>query len=591
MATGNAITCINLGTQSLNLATFVPTGSGGLTLTGYHSTQLLADPNAETSHIPQLRLGLRDLATQSGTKGRPVNYCLRGEAVFSRFVRLPRLDSSKVQQIVTFEAQQNIPFPLKEVVWDYQLVQRGQEAEMEVVLVAIKKDLLNDVNEAVEDAGLETELVDIAPMALLNAFRFNYYDVDQCSLVIDVGARSTNLAFSEPGLIWLRSFRLGGNDITQAVSREFKEDFAAAEERKKRDGFVHLGGAYEEPEDPEIATLGKVIRNAMTRFHTEISRSINFYRSQQKGSKPERIYLAGSGSSLPYMTEFFSEKFQVTCEYFNPLRNVKLGKNVPQDELLAQPYTLGELVGVALRQTGPCPMEINLQPDAVAARKELGSRRPFFIAASICLLLALGGYWFFLTQGKKKAEAELADLQPKVAEFERYAQQIRGAQSELDRLERLAAPYLRASEQPGYWARVFEDLNSHLPAEGIWLTSVTPAHGENPLLPEDNQAIASLLEEEKPASAQPGRRGVESEEEQGVFVEALLVEGLVLEGSERKVDLEFLPALQRDSEIFNVTKEDEDEIIVTPVQQSQKRDRFAMQFRLRLPLKDKLRLE
>ena len=160
-------------------------------------------------------------------------------------------------------------------------------------------------------------------MALYNAFRYNYSDMTGCSLIIDIGARTTNLIFIEPNKVFSRSIvNQGGNTITQAIAKDFSEPFVMAEERKKRDGFVSLGGSYADPDDPEVARVSKIVRNTMTRLHAEIARSISFYRSQQHGQSPVRVLLCGGTASLPYMREFFHEKLQLPVEYFNPLRNV-----------------------------------------------------------------------------------------------------------------------------------------------------------------------------------------------------------------------------------------------------------------------------
>src|SRR5688500_12315240 len=201
------------------------------------------------------------MATAMHYKGQPINYAIASQSVFTRFVKLPSVGEEQVDQIVTFEAQQNVPYPIDEVVWDYQLVDSGEAAQVEVVIVAVKADLLDDINDAVEQAGLKTILVDVAPMALYNAFRYNYSDVQGCSLIIDIGSRTTNLIFIEPHKVFSRSIPNGGSTITQQIAKEFNEPFQTAEERKKRDGFVSLGGAYAEPEDPDVARVSKMIRN------------------------------------------------------------------------------------------------------------------------------------------------------------------------------------------------------------------------------------------------------------------------------------------------------------------------------------------
>ena len=226
------IVSLNLGSQTLGLAEFHAQPNGGLVLTGYRLREILADPSAETDRNPQITAALRSMTSQLGIRGAPVDYAVSGQSVFARFVKLPSVDQEKIERIITFEAQQNVPFPIEEVVWDYQLVGSDAADKIEVVLVAIKADLLEGINAAVEAAGLRTTLVDVATMALYNAFRYNYSELSGCSLVIDIGARTTNLLFVEPGKVFSRSIPIGGSSITSAVAKEFNEPFAAAEKRK-----------------------------------------------------------------------------------------------------------------------------------------------------------------------------------------------------------------------------------------------------------------------------------------------------------------------------------------------------------------------
>ena len=165
------------------------------------------------------------------------------------------------------------------------------------MLVAIKADLLEAINAAVESAGLRTSIVCVATMAIYNAFRYSYSDLPGCSLLVDIGARTTNLLFIEPGKIFSRSVALGGASISSSVAKEFNEPISAAEFRKKRDGFVSLGGAYAEPADPDVARVSKIVRGTMTRLHAEVMRSISHYRAQQQGSAPERVFLCGGSAS------------------------------------------------------------------------------------------------------------------------------------------------------------------------------------------------------------------------------------------------------------------------------------------------------
>jgi type IV pilus assembly protein PilM len=461
--------------QTLGLAEFRTTPDGGLVLQSYRLTELLADPAADASRLGQVKLAVSEMVSTAKASGARVNYAIPAQSVFTRFVKLPAVGEEKVEQIIQFEAQQNVPFPIDEVVWDYQLVGAGGDASrMEVVLVAIKADLLDDVNNSVEESGLRASIVDVAPMALYNAFRYNYSDMSGCSLVIDIGARTTNLIFVEPQKVFSRSIPIGGTTITGAIAKDFNEPFADADARKKRDGFVSLGGAYAEPSDPDVARVSKMIRNTMTRLHAEISRSISFYRAQQQGSQPSRIFLCGGSSSLPYMREFFQEKLNMPIEFFNALRNVAVGPGVDTEEAGRSAHVLGELVGLSLRSISDCPMELNLQPASVARRESLAARRPYLLLAAICLLLSLAGWWLYFSRAATVKNAVLDRLTPQVAALKGVEGRMNALRQEMKTMQQAALPLVQATEAREYWLRLIDDIHARMPAEFIWATLFEP---------------------------------------------------------------------------------------------------------------------
>ncbi len=470
MAAPNRILSLDLGTQTVTIAEFQMAKEGGLVLINHRSTELLADPGADASRLAQAKIAASEMVTAMGCKGVNVDYAVSSQAVFTRFVKLPSVGEEQVDQIVTFEAQQNVPFPIDEVVWDYQLVDSGT-TEFEVVLVAIKSDLLDEINVAVEDAGLKTNIVDVSPMALYNAYRYNYSDLDGCSLIIDIGARTTNLIFIEPKKVFSRSIPIGGTKITEAIAKDFNEPFGAAEERKKRDGFVSLGGSYADPDDPEVSRVSKMIRNSMTRLHAEISRSISFYRSQQHGAQPVRVFLCGGSSALPYMREFFNEKLQLPVEFFNPLRNVAVGGSLDIEEIGKEAHNLGEVVGLALRNISSCPMELNLRPVSVINRQRLQRQRPYLILAALCLVLILAGWWLYFDHAATVTAEVAAKLQQQVAPLKDMENRMGSVRSEMKRQEEMVSPLLKAVNDREYWTKIIDDINSRLPAEFIWVVN------------------------------------------------------------------------------------------------------------------------
>jgi type IV pilus assembly protein PilM len=227
---------------------------------------------------------LQEVMAQKGIKAKGVNVCAPGFHVFSKFVKLPPVESNKVEQIIQYEAQQNVPFPLAEVVWDYQILGSSANNELEVLLVAIKADIVEGLFRVTESAGLRLQLCDVSPAALCNAFRYNYGDLEDCTMLLDIGAKTSNLLFFEKGKMFSRSINLGANSITQDFATESKKKFDVAEKLKIDEGFVSLGGAYEEPDSQDQAAISKIARQFMTRLHIQVNQTMQFYRGQQGGS-------------------------------------------------------------------------------------------------------------------------------------------------------------------------------------------------------------------------------------------------------------------------------------------------------------------
>src|SRR5208337_3812638 len=184
-----------------------------------------------------IQKALQELLTERGIKARSVNVCAPGFHVFSKFVKLPPVDAGKVTQIIQYEAQQNVPFPLAEVVWDYQILGSAPSGELEVLLVAIKSDVVEGLFRVAEQAKLRLNLCDASPAALCNAFRYNYGDLEDCTMLLDIGAKTSNLLFFEKGKVFSRSINLGANAITQDFANDQKLKFPEAEKIKIAEGF------------------------------------------------------------------------------------------------------------------------------------------------------------------------------------------------------------------------------------------------------------------------------------------------------------------------------------------------------------------
>lgn len=524
MAAPTRIVSLNLGSQTIGLAEFFAQPNAGLLLNRYRLREL-APELTEAQRNAQLTQTLVELSEELQLARSTVNYAIAAQSVFTRFVKLPSIEEEKIDRIITFEAQQNVPFPIDEVVWDYQLVGGGAEEQIQVVLVAVKSDLLDGINAAVEAAGFRPNIVGMATMGLYNAFRYSYSDLEGCSLLVDIGARTTNLLFIEPAKIFSRSVAIGGSSISAAIAKEFNEPIAAAEFRKKREGFVSLGGAYAEPSDPDVARVSKIIRSTMTRLHSEIMRSVSHYRAQQQGSAPARVFLCGGSASMPYMREFFREKLQLPVEFFHPLRNVSVTENVNAEQVAHEAHLLGELVGLALRSVTTCPMELNLRPASVVARQQLEKRRPFFIVAAACFVLALLGWGIYFTRAGQIERRASERLEEKIDGMRRLDAQISDVKKQMTTLDSVSTPLVGAINDRSFWTEVIQDLNTRLPKESIWITELVATSAGKPLGPGTSKTETAAATPSPPPLTPPPRGAAKPAEP---AIDGLLVRGLYM---------------------------------------------------------------
>ena len=310
--------------------------------------------------------------------------------------------------------------------WDYQILGSTAGGELEVLLVAIKADIVEGLFRVTESRRLRLQLADVSPAALCNAFRYNYGDLEDCTMLLDIGAKTSNLLFFEKGKVYSRSINLGANSITQDFANEAKLQFDAAEKIKIAEGFVSLGGAYEEPENPHQAAISKIARQFMTRLHIQVNQTMQFYRGQQGGSAPQRLFLSGGASIMPYTAQFFAEKLNVPVEYFNPFRNVQIDPSINLEELARVAHSLGEVVGLGLRNLAHCPVELNLMPETTRRWQSFNEKKPYLIATvfSLVAVVAAMGLLFQKLADVKDQElvavtTRLTPLRDKASQFQK----------------------------------------------------------------------------------------------------------------------------------------------------------------------------
>ena len=454
---------IDMGAGTLRAAEFEPTAEGGIRLLGFGVKPMGLEGSSERVRPKALEKAAKELFEEAGFSAKRGLVAAPGFQVLSKPIRLPAIDKTKVAQMIKFEAQQNIPFPLEEAAWDHYTMGVAKSGEIEVLLSALKSEVADGMIKVAKAQGVNVELVDTAQAALVNAFRYNYGDIEGCSLVLDIGAKTTHVLIFEGEKFFIRTINIGANSITQEFATETKIRFSQAEEIKLQKGLVGLGGAYAEPDDPHEAALSKIARQVMTRLHVQLKQTLQFWQKQQGGSDPVRAFLHGGAAIMPYLPEFLAEKLSVPIEYFNPFVGVEIDQDtVDVAELERVGHTFGQLVGLAIREVANCPLEMNLMPGTARLQQDLDRKKPYFYGAAACLVAAVWAGVYFNSTVHSAQQQEIDKLGGLIENYSMPHGDISGEVDKLDTLKTEADQFNKWIVERFLWADVLQAVRKSM---------------------------------------------------------------------------------------------------------------------------------
>ena len=478
MARAERVLAVDIGSACIKAGEFEYAANGAVTLAGF-AIREYGEEITDANRSMVIESLLQDIIRERGFTARKVMLSLSGQSAFIRFVKLPPVstDEKNVRQIVEFEARQNVPFPMAEVIWDYQLIASTDMDEMDVMFVVIKNEIVEQITNIIQRLGMQPVVVDIAPVASYNAARANHVGDEESTVILNIGSRSSNLLFADRNRFYARTIPIAGHAITQQIAKEFNIGMAEAEEMKRRHGFVALGGAYEEPESEVAATVSKIVRNVMARLHGEISRSITVYRSSQKGKNPVRMFLAGGSSTMGFTARFFQEACNLEVEYLNPFQVVGMAPGVDVKQLEDVAHLFSEVVGMGLRYKLQCPVEISLMPEKLRRIQAFNRKKPYLLGAAAAVLVG-GALAVFAAHWKaQKYNALYANFEPTVG-------RLTGIQNNIKKENALAAAanhkYVSAMgviQQRNSLPEILNTLQTLKPVD-VWVVKLLPIYNE-----------------------------------------------------------------------------------------------------------------
>jgi len=414
---------------------------------------------------------IKNILAEKKIKTKNISLSISGQSVFVRFVKLPAVEESKVEQIIRYEAQQQVPFPIEDVEWDHQIIGSKKGGELDVVLVAIKKEVASLLVEAIINQGFEVDRLDVSTVSLYNCFAFNEGQAEHGSVLIDLGAKTSNLLICAGDKLWARAIPIGGDNFTMALCREMEIEFDQAEEIKKSAMVLTPDLPRDRIGDEKAIQASEALTKIANRLFTEISRSVGYFRSQWPSIKIGRVMLTGGGSFMNNIRQFLTGKLNVSVEDLRPFNKVAPPPGLQQDQLPQLGRQLGDAVGLGLRCLGAGKLATDLLPRSVTQRKELAKKRVFIAAAGVWLIAALVIQGLSMGSKAKTLESSIArneELYKKddntYKKIDKLLQEQRGIETNLKKIKTLQEARL-------YWFNFMQVLKEKKP-KYVWLTSV-----------------------------------------------------------------------------------------------------------------------
>ena len=374
---------IDIGAGSIKLVE-LEKGSDGIQLirAKFFDLTQYADQEKRAGLIRQGIEGL--LKTEKISKGA-VSVSLSGQSVFIRFLKLPKIQQGKIDKIIKYEAQQQIPFPLDKISWDHQVFRAGTGPEEEVLFVAAKNDIIESTIAYLARTNLKVESVDVSPLSLMNAITYN--EPLSKGLIIDIGAKATNLIVVGDKGFWVRSILIAGDEMTYAIASKLKMPFDKAEELKCKEGMVIAPDDFVSPGvSPTQKDLIACLNPIVSDLSSSIIQSLEFYKTKHgRDIGFNEVILSGGGSKLKGIEDFLAKGLGMQIRRANLGKKIKCPSNLRVD--IDFQTRFGAAIGLALRLLHKCPTEIDLLPLERKQERDFAKEKFWIISAGLLIAM------------------------------------------------------------------------------------------------------------------------------------------------------------------------------------------------------------
>lgn len=341
---------LDIGSSSVKAVELVSKGAGkGFELKGLGIAALPPEAIVQGVFLNSSVIAdsIREAIELGGIKSREVAVAVSGHSVIVKRVTLPAMTAAELEDQIQWEAEQYIPFDVNEVNLDFEILGASdEEGQMDVLLVAAKKDLIDDYVHVIGEAGLIPVCVDVAAFAVETAFELNYdADLTETVALVNVGAEVVNISILQDGVpAFTRDINTGGNQYTEEIQRALSVSSEEAE-RIKLGGGPGAEGQEVVPEE-----VDRAIRSVTDAVVGEIARSLDFFSATSTDARIDRVFVSGGGSRMAGFDAAFRDRTGLAVELLNPLARMLPSAGFDAEQLEAVAPSLGVGVGLAARK-------------------------------------------------------------------------------------------------------------------------------------------------------------------------------------------------------------------------------------------------
>ena len=441
--------------------------------------KILSQADADPETLVQE--AIEEFLSRNSVLGDKVAISVSGQAGLSRFFKPPPVDARTLPDIVKYEVKQQIPFPIEDVIWDWQqlggTIVDGRTVDAEVGLFAMKRDAVYRALKPFDDVGVEVDYVQLSPLAIHNVVckdvikvlpdpdAFDPENPPESLVVMSMGTDTTDLIVTNGIKLWLRSIPIGGNHFTKQLSRELKTTQAKAE---------HLKRTARTQENPKA--IFKAMRQVFTDLVNEVQRSLTFFQGMERSATVSKLVLLGNAAKLPGLRQFLNKQLEIDIAKVTEFETLNGSEVTSQATFSENVLSFAPCYGLCLQGLRQGEVNTNLLPVEIVNERIIRAKKPWVLASVGLMMLGCliglyykGNAWWQVQKEYSADNVTWSSAQSQVdtekRESDGFVSKDTEQKTKLDRLNRLGKELVSASEDKTSWIEIKSAIYSALPKD------------------------------------------------------------------------------------------------------------------------------